>query len=357
MTDANARTTVASRGLTADAVAHLTTEVAMHLPFEDLALFKALLKKFFSSEAWRPTDADSMSRLVSASLDAGWWEHQLDDDLVLRHGLIDGRYEIFVTGPDSPANDLFDRVFSGPVVPEATPHPNKVRFTIGGTAAPGVWFRRGDDIDDSRVAELMKDEDITDVMVAGDFVTVGLPRSASWEDRLDEMLARVTALFYDPTAPAATVPARTRDELVGEGLRSRSPEELHLLDPDDESHRVQLTTALRDSSAEIRRLALATLAQSSDEGFAAATLADAYTDTHRIVRRMAIDGAADLGTESVRELLEQGLADDDAWIRWKSIRGLRELGLTPSMPAVRLLVDDDDFQVRFEAEAAARDEE
>ncbi len=355
MTAHDGRGAVATRGLTADAVAHLTTEVAMQLPFEDLALFKALLKKFFSSEPWRPTDADSLSRLVSASLDAGWWEHQLDDDLILRHGIMDGRYEIFVTGADSPASGLFDRVFSGPVVPEATPHPSKIRFTIGGTAAPGVWFRRGDDIDDSRVAELMGDEDITDVMVAGDFVTVGLSRSASWEDRLDEVLDRVTTLFYDPTVPPSTASSLTRDELVGEGLRIRSLEDLHLLDPDDEGHRAHLTAALRDPSAETRRLALATLAQSSDEGFAAATLADAYVDTHRIVRRMAIDGAADLGTERVRELLEQGLADDDAWVRWKAIRGLRELGVAPSMSAVRPLVNDDDFQVRFEAAAAARD--
>jgi hypothetical protein len=357
MTEPDGRGAVAARGLTADAVAHLTAEVAMHLPFEDLALFKALLKKFFSSETWRPTDADALSRLVSASLDSGWWEHPLDDDLMLRHGFIDGRYEIFVTGADSPTNGLFDRVFSGPVIPEATPHPSKIRFTIGGTAAPGVWFRRGDDIDDSRVAELMAEEDITDVMVAGDFVTVGLSRSASWEDRLDEVLDRVTALFYDPAAPAATGSSRTRDELVGEGLRTRSPEELHLLDPDDESHRARLTAALRDPSAETRRLALATLAQSSDEGFAAATLTDAYTDTHRIVRRMAIDGAADLGTESVRALLEQGLGDDDAWVRWKAIRGLRELGVAPSLSAVRHLVDDDDFQVRFEAAAATREAE
>lgn len=358
MSGHEARAAVAERGLVAVASSHLTETVAVHLSFEDLALFKALLKKFFSSEAWRPTDADSLSRLVSASLDAGWWEHALDDDLLLRHGILEGRYEIFVEGDaTSAAPSLFDRVFAGPVRPEATPHPRKVMFRIGGTPAPGRWYRRGDDVDDRRVSALMGEADVTDVMVAGDFVTVGLERGASWEQRMDRILALVTDLFWDPAAGESHQPARTRDELVGEGLRARSPAELHLLDPDDPQQRQTLVAALRDPTAETRRLALATLAQSRDDEFAAETLSAAYEDEHRIVRRMAIDGAADLGTEAVRALLERGLSDDDPWVRWKSIRGLRELGLGPSHDAVAALSADADFQVRFEAAAAQRDPE
>jgi hypothetical protein len=314
-----------------------------------------LLKQYFSAEPWTADDRQALSELVVPALAEGWWDHPLDGDLTLHHGIRHGRYTLEVSGPPPAGTSLFDRVFAGPVRPEATPHPYKVRFTVGGQPAPGIWYRRGDDVADPRAAALLEEEDVTDVMVAGDFVTVGLSRSSSWEHRLDAVLARVTELFYDPAAPAATAPPRTRDELVGEGLRSRSPAELHLLDPDDPAHRARLTEALRHPEAEVRRVALATLAQSADDDFAAEVLTAAYDDHHRIVRRMAVDGAADLGTEGVRPLLERGLGDDDAWVRWKAVRGLREIGIGPSAAAVRALTADDDFQVRFEVAAALRD--
>ena len=352
MTDA--RMTVAERGLTARASGHLTETVAVQLEFEQLGPFKTLLKRFFSTEPWTAADATALSDIVTPALAEGRWDHRLDDDLTLRHGVADGSYFITVDGPPPRTNPLFARVFSGPVTPEATPHPHKVKFDIGGTAAPGVWYRREDEVDDDRVAAMLEADDITDVMVAGDFVTVGLARSASWEDRLDAILDRVTELFYDPNAPAAVEPERTRDELVGEGLRTATPAELHLLDPDDPGQRQRLQAALTDASAEVRRVALATLAQSADSAFVADLLTAAYADEHRIVRRMAIDGAADIGAEELRELLERALGDDDAWTRWKAVRGLREMGLGSSRDAVAALGDDEDFQVQFEVAAALR---
>ncbi len=44
---------------------------------------------------------------------------------------------LWAGGAGTVAPSIFDRVFDGPVVPEATPHPRKVKFTTGGTAAPG----------------------------------------------------------------------------------------------------------------------------------------------------------------------------------------------------------------------------
>jgi hypothetical protein len=351
------RSVVAERGLTAAAAAHLTAEVAMRLPFEDLARFKTLLKKYFSPQAWSDEDAAALSSIVAPVLDEDWWEHRLDDDLILQHGMVNGVYSVAVIGDAASAGSIFDRVFTGPVIPEATPHPMKVKFNIGGPKGPGRWYRRGDDPADDRAAAVLGEPDVSDIMVAGDFVTVGLSRGSAWEDQLDDILALVTDLFFDPDAPPYAVPTRTRDELVGEGLRTTVPRDLHLLDPDQPEHRQLLQTALHDLNAEIRRLALATLAQSSDDSFAAEVLAGAYDDSHRIVRRMAIDGAADLASESVRTLLERGLDDADAWIRWKAIRGLREIGLGSSAELVASLANDDDFQVRFEAAAAARDAE
>ena len=185
------RATVAQRGLVAVASAHLTEEVAVHLPFEALGPFKTALKRFFSTSEWTPDDEAALSDLVTPHLEEGWWEHDLGHGLTLRHGIRRGAYRIEVSGEDGAAPSVFDRAFTGPVRPEQTPHPRKVKFHLGGSPAPGVWHRRGETIDDSRVVALMEDPDVTDVMVAGDFVTVGLHRSASWEQRLDEILVEV----------------------------------------------------------------------------------------------------------------------------------------------------------------------
>jgi hypothetical protein len=344
------RLAVAVNEMTATASQHLTEEVAMGLEFHELVPFKTLLKKFFSAAPWTEEDSARLSNLVTSSgAAAGWWEHDLGGGLTMAHGFRESRYELWVTGAGGGAGgSLFDRAFAGPVVPEATPHPRKVKFNIGGEPAPGVWYRRGDQVDNAAASSLLEDDDVTDVMVAGDFVTIGLRRGASWDARLDDLLETVTDLFWDEGRTAATPPPRTRDELVGEGLRTASPEQLHLLDPDDPEHRARLEEALRNPGAEVRRIALATLAQSEDQAFVAELLTSAYEDDHRIVRRMAVDGAADLASEEVRPLLERALDDADAWARWKAIRGLAELGVGQSKDAIAALANDEDFQVRLE---------
>lgn len=351
------RLAVAVNELIAKASQHLTEEVAMGLEFHELVPFKTLLKMFFSAAPWTEDDANRLSDLVMSSDGSeGWWEHDLGEGLTLAHGFLEGRYELWVTGAGAGAGgSLFDRAFAGPVVPEATPHPRKVKFNIGGEPAPGVWYRSGDQVDNAAAAALLEDDDVTDVMVAGDFVTIGLQRGASWDARLDDLLERVTEEFWDEGRAAAAPPPRTRDELVGEGLRTASPEQLHLLDPDDPEHRARLEEALRSSGAEVRRVALATLAQSDDSAFVAELLASAYEDDHRVVRRMAVDGAADLASDEVRPLLETALHDADAWTRWKAVRGLAELGVGPSKDAIATLAEDEDFQVRLEVADALRE--
>ena len=92
-----ARAAVDSLSLTGDASAFITYEVAVHLPFEALGPFKTLLKQFFSSDPWTPEDAEALSDIVTAHIDNGWWEHDLDG-LALAHGLRDGKYMIWVSG-------------------------------------------------------------------------------------------------------------------------------------------------------------------------------------------------------------------------------------------------------------------
>lgn len=352
------RTEVAARDLVAVASGHLTAEVALHLPFEVLVAFKNALKRFFSAQPWGDDERERLAKMVAPHLSEGWWEHDLGHGLTLVHGVRGGRYTIEVTGPTDPAQSVFDRVFAGPVIPEPTPHPRKVKFAIGGEPAPGVWHRRGEDIDDPRVTALMEDPAITDVMVAGDFVTVGLIASASWEDRLDAVLVRVTELFWSGEATHA--PVRTREELLDEAghlaaLPTR-PEDLHLMSPDRPDHRELLTSALGDADARRRRAAVVTLALSADSAVTRAVVVTGYRDEARIVRRAAVDAAADLEDEAFRPLFEEALFDADPWIRWRSVRAIADLGVEPSRDLIALAAADEDFRVRFEAAAAFRGE-
>ncbi len=355
-----ARAAVDSLSLTGDASAFITYEVAVHLPFEALGPFKTLLKQFFSSDPWTHEDAAALSDIVTAHIDNGWWEHDLDG-LALAHGLRDGKYMIWVTGAaEATKPSLFDRVFSGPVVPEPTPHPRKVKFVIGGPPRPGIWHRRTDgDAADQKVARMFEEPDITDVMVAGDFVTVGLDRTSDWESRLDAVLALVTDVFSTGETPAA--PALTRNEMMREAGRVHldvRPSELHLLDPDAPGERVRLLEALHADEARLRRMAVAVLAESEDETIRHEALRLGFEDEARIVRRTAIDAAADVaanaGAEDLRDLFEAALHNDDAWIRWKAVRALGDLGLGASRTAVSALGEDPDFQVRFEVARALR---
>lgn len=344
------RAAVAARGLTVDAAAFITHEIAVHLAFERLGRFKTLLKRFFSDEPWSEQHEAELSDIVLGDVSEGWWEHRLDGGIQLAHGITGGRYVIWVTGGDRSATSLFDRAFSGPVIPEPTPHPRKVKFTFGGASEPGIWHRRTDGHpDDPRAARILAEPDVTDVMVAGDFVTIGLDRTSSWEQRLDPMLDLVTRLFSagDPVAP----PERTRHELVTEGRRVRldvRPAELHLLDPDDSDERATLLTALNADDARVRRVAVAVLAECSDKVLRRQAIRIGFADDARIVRRAAIDAAADAEDELLRPLFEQALTSDDAWVRWKGVRAIGELGVSSSRSAVEALADDADFQVRFE---------
>ncbi len=280
----------------------------------------------------------------------GWFVHDLGSGIQLQHGFDDATYRLWATGGTDDEASIFDRVFSGPVQPEATPNPRHVRFVIGGRPAPGVWYRGGDDLTDERVAALLEDPDVTDVLVAGDFVAIGLRRASMWRDRLDDMVETVTAGFWTPDRVVTGLDGPTRDELVAGQVGGA----LHLLNPDDPVSRATLQEAAGSEDPRRRRMAIATLAQSADSGFAIATLLNSYTDSSRIVRRTVIEVAVDPEAEEARSLLESALGDDDDWIRWKAVKGISELGLGASAKAVGALADDPDFQVRFEVAAALR---
>ena len=350
------RASVTTEGHLGEVSNWLMPKVAMELPFEALVAFKTAIKRFFSMAPWTDEDDDRLSTLVTPHVGTDWWEETtLDSGVTVAHGVRDKGYRLLTSGlGEGATGSIFDRVFAGPVIPGATPHPRKVKFDLGGEASPGVWHRRGEEIEDERVVRLFEEADITDVMVAGDFVTVGLDRTSSWEDRLDAVLDIVTALF--PHAER-TRTARTRDELIEEGRNlgaGSRPEELHLLNPDDPAARARLHEALTGKDARIRRIAVAVLTESTDAGVAESAVRTGYEDGSRIVRRTAVDTAADLRTEKLRDLFVAALDDEDAWIRWKAVRSLGDLGIEQSRDEVAALANDDNFQVRFEVASVLR---
>ncbi|MBT8207688.1 MAG: HEAT repeat domain-containing protein [Acidimicrobiia bacterium] len=349
---AQARAAIATSPAYPQALQHLTTEIATGLEFSELAVFKTLLKKFFSSEDWTDEDAAALADLVGHG--EGQWRHELDAGFILEHGFVEGRYRLSVSGEvDASSPSIFDRVFAGPIRPEATPHPRKVKFVLGGEPRPGIWYKAGEPTpDDERVQRLFAEGDVTDVMVAGDFVTVGLARSSSWEDRLELLLALVAELFeHQPeTGPVA----QTRDEMLDEAGRLRLvAEELHLLDPDDAKARGRLQEALSANDARTRRIAVAVLAQSTDRSIVGESIRKGAADESKIVRRTAIDSGADSDDADLVDVFLNALNDPDAWIRWKATRSLREFEYHDKAVFERLL-DDEDFQVRMEAETALR---
>lgn len=350
-----------ARDLVATASAYLTTDVALELPFESLLPFKALLRRFFSTAAWSEDDADELSDVVTPHLEAGWWEHDLGAGISLAYGIRDGRFVLWAGGATAIAPSIFDRVFDGPVIPEATPHPRKVKFTTGGSPAPGIWYRRNDPGSpaDLRVERLFAEPDVTDVMVAGDFVTVGIKARSSWEKRLEPLLALVIELFADPAA-ARQPPPRTREQLMHEAARATGqgrPEDLHLLDPDRGEDRLRLIDALESDDPRVRRIAVAVLIEAEDEHVRRQVVARGMSDPSRLVRRTAVDAAADADDERFRSLFEETLADNDSWIRWKSVRSLGDLGLGASRSRIESMTDDPDFQVRFEVARVLRQAE
>ena len=117
----NVRREVATRGLTAIAVAHLTRDALGTIDFAALAPVKGLLKRFFSDGPWLAIDDDALAALVGPG--SGWWRYELDDDFGFEFGWRDGAFRIELT----PRHDLGE-TFAGPVVPEATPNPRMIRF-------------------------------------------------------------------------------------------------------------------------------------------------------------------------------------------------------------------------------------
>ena len=372
-----ARRLVAERNLAAAAFGRLT-EAMLGLPFEALGHVKTLLKRFLSAGPWSTGDDDALAAAVGPG--EGWWERDLDGDLTLAFGWDGGRFRIelrsAVAGPPPDAlkapSDPLGATFDGPVVPEATPNPRTIRFGFGHPVhdGPSRWYESAAAADDDpRVARLFGDFDrVANVLVGPDFVAVRLRRPDDWEGLLAPVLAVVTEEFGDPeddgAPPAPTGAADGPAWLAGrpqppqaDGRRltrlERAWQDLGALRPANSDDLVQVLAAASGDDPSRRQVA-ANLLGEADPAAARGEWARLVPDPVRAVRRAAVDAMVDAGRQELRSLLESALADADAWVRWKALRGLVELGPAASRVAIAAKADDPDFRVRLEAAAARR---
>jgi HEAT repeat protein len=133
----------------------------------------------------------------------------------------------------------------------------------------------------------------------------------------------------------------------------RAWSELGALDPNRSRDLDRLVAAGEDAEPARRQVA-ATLIAEGPRDLAAAMWSRLLDDASRSVRRSTVDAVVDSQRDDLRPLLERALRDDDAWVRWKALKGITRLGTGPSRAAVEACRDDADFRVRLEAAAALR---
>jgi hypothetical protein len=251
--------------------------------------------------------------------------------------------------------------FDGAVVPEATPSPRTIRFTTPPlhTGPSRVYDRAAaSGADDPRVARLFGAfDDVTNVLVGPDFIAVTVARPRSWPRLLGPVLQVLTEEFTGtgapkgsatPTRSSAHAGSQDRDARATPRRLERAWSDLGALRADRPEHLARVLAAANDAEPARRQVAAALLADAPPET-AIRAWASLLGDSSRAVRRSVVDALAGTGRQELRPLLEDALDDIDAWIRWKALRGIAELGPTPSRAAIEARTADPDFRVRLEA--------
>ena len=221
------RRDVAARGLTPDAVAHLTrgrsaASSSIICAGEETA--QAVLLRC----AVDTSDDDALADLVGSG--NGWWRYDLDDTFNFAFGWRDGAFRLGLARLMKPARR--------PTKPRraraADPRRNlrRVGRARGDTEPPDDPFHHGPHPQRtepvvrvrgagrrSRVARLFSEfDDVANVLVGPDFVAVGIQRPDRWEQLLAPMLRLIEAEFPAASAESTTTPAPPT--MHGHGRRS-----------------------------------------------------------------------------------------------------------------------------------------
>jgi Scaffold protein Nfu/NifU N terminal len=259
------------------------------------------------------------------------------------------------------SDDDLERSFEGAVVPEATPSPRTIRFATPQlhAGASRTYDSAEAAASDPRVARLFGDfDEVTNVLVGPNFVAVTVSRPDRWEALLAPILQAMSEEFTgdDDGAKSSPEPPMTMTLTVGtveDSVRAprkleRAWSELGALRADRAEHLDRILTAARDEEPARRQVAAALLADATPEA-AAREWERLLGDPSRAVRRSVVDAVAGTGREALRPLLDRGVDDIDAWVRWKALRGIADLGVGTSRAAVEARAADPDFRVRLEA--------
>lgn len=367
-----ARARVVARGLTVKAFGQLTPVVTeLGLSLEALGPVKQLQKRFFSDGPWTPDDDDALADAIGPGV-GGVARHELEPGLTLFWGWEGGRFRLRVASDepavpaadDDPAAMELRQLFDGVVAPEATPSPRTIRFATPPIHdGPGRAYGSTSTADaDPRVARIFQAfDDVTDVLVGPDFVAVTISRPSRWDSLLGPMLRTVAEEFTGdggdrPTALKRPVTASGRagtDPEQGLGDRparrlERAWADLGRLRADRPEDLDRVLAAAHDDNPARRQVAAALLAD-APLAVATRTWAQLLGDPSRMVRRSVVDVVVGASRQPLRPLLEHALDDSDAWVRWKALRGIAELGMETSRGAVETRAADPDFRVRLEA--------
>ena len=96
------RAAIVARDLVPTVSAYLTENIAVALPFEDLAGFKTLLKRFFSDGSWTDENDSALAALVTPHVAEGWWEHDLGGGITVSYGYQDERFVLTASASSGP---------------------------------------------------------------------------------------------------------------------------------------------------------------------------------------------------------------------------------------------------------------
>ena len=113
-----------------------------------------------------------------------------------------------------------------------------------------------------------------------------------------------------------------------------------------------LIAALHDSNAQVRRLAAAALG-TTGSALALPGLCQALVEDSSIaVRRTAGDALSDIGDASANAAMAQALSDSNKLVRWRAARFLNDLGSAESLPFLKAALQESEYEVLLEIEAA-----
>lgn len=113
-----------------------------------------------------------------------------------------------------------------------------------------------------------------------------------------------------------------------------------------------LARALKDENPQVRRLAAAALGTTGSIDAVPALCDAVLNDQHVGVRRTAGDALSDIGDPVAEPAMCEALSDSNKLVRWRAARFLFDLGTKQALPFLRTAVNDKEFEVRLEVEAA-----